>query len=174
MLEKIDALHETNPMLGLRGVRLGIQLPELTRMQVRAIFEVPRAALTAGKQAEQAQFFSFSTNDLTQTTCAISRDDAEKGFLIDYTKRKILPANPFATIDQEGVGQLMKWAVEQGRKTRPDLENGICGEHGGDPETVAFCHRIGLNYVSCSPLRVPIARPAAGQQALRERGFTAK
>jgi pyruvate,orthophosphate dikinase len=138
------------------------------------MIEVPRAALTAGKLAEYAQFFSFGTNDLTQTTYAISRDDAEKSFLIEYMKKGILPANPFATVDQEGVGQLMKWAVENGRRTRPDLEIGICGEHGGDPETVAFCHDLGLDYVSCSPLRVPIARLAAGQHALQTQGFSAK
>ena len=232
MLAAVESMHEANPMLGLRGVRLGIHLAALTTMQVRAIFEaacqcakegidvhpevmipltshvnelkvqqtaleaeakkvmaeqgktvdykfgtmieIPRAALTAGQLAEYAQFFSFGTNDLTQTTFGISRDDAEKGFLIEYIERKILPDNPFATIDQAGVGKLMDMAVKDGRATRPSLEVGICGEHGGDPATVHFCHKIGLNYVSCSPFRVPIARLAAGQIALKEKGFSAK
>jgi pyruvate,orthophosphate dikinase len=232
MLTAVERMHEANPMLGLRGVRLGIHLGALTRMQVRAIFEaacqvkkeglephaevmipltshvnelkvqqtaleeeakqvmaeqgitvnykfgtmieIPRAALTAGQLAEYAQFFSFGTNDLTQTTYGISRDDAEKGFLIEYLEKKILPENPFASIDEDGVGQLMDMAVKLGRRTRPDLEVGICGEHGGDPNSVFFCHKIGLNYVSCSPFRVPIARLAAGQIALKEKGFSAK
>jgi pyruvate,orthophosphate dikinase len=224
----IDRLHESNPMLGLRGVRLGIHLAALTRMQVRAIFEaacqaasegvdvhpevmiplaghwrelevqqtaledeaakvmaeqgrtidykfgtmieVPRAALTADQLARHAQFFSYGTNDLTQTTFAISRDDAEKSFLVEYLERGILKENPFASIDEDGVGKLMQIGVELGRKQRPGMEIGICGEHGGDPKSIDFCHRIGLNYVSCSPFRVPIARLAAGQAALRERG----
>ncbi|MFN8459799.1 MAG: pyruvate, phosphate dikinase [Anaerolineae bacterium] len=232
MLHAVERMHEANPMLGLRGVRLGIHLAELTKMQVRAIFEaacqvkkegldphpevmipltshvnelkvqqtaleevakqvmaeqgvtvnykfgtmieIPRAALTAAQLAEYAQFFSFGTNDLTQTTFGISRDDAEKGFLIEYLERKILPENPFASIDEDGVGQLMDVAVQNGRKTRPDLEVGICGEHGGDPKSVFFCHKINLNYVSCSPFRVPIARLAAGQVALKEKGVSAK
>lgn len=232
MLAAVERMHEANPMLGLRGVRLGIHLAELTKMQVRAIFEaacqvkkeglhphpevmipltshvnelkvqqtaleevakqvmaeqgvsvdykfgtmieIPRAALTAGQMAEYAQFFSFGTNDLTQTTFGISRDDAEKGFLIEYLEKKILPENPFASIDEDGVGQLMDMAVKNGRKTRPDLEVGICGEHGGDPKSVFFCHKINLNYVSCSPFRVPIARLAAGQVALKEKGISAK
>jgi pyruvate,orthophosphate dikinase len=232
MLAAVESMHEANPMLGLRGVRLGIHLSELTRMQVRAIFEaacqvakegvdvhpevmipltshvnelkvqqtaleeeakkvmaeqgrtidykfgtmieIPRAALTAGQLAEYAQFFSFGTNDLTQTTFGISRDDAEKGFLIEYMEKKILPENPFASIDEDGVGQLMAMAVQNGRKTRPDLEVGICGEHGGDPKSVFFCHKTNLNYVSCSPFRVPIARLAAGQVALLEKGYKAK
>lgn len=225
--DAIDKLHESNPMLGLRGVRLGIHMAALTRMQVRAIFEsacqaasegidvhpevmiplaghwrdqvqqgaleseankvmeekgrtikykfgtmieVPRAALTADQLARFAQFFSYGTNDLTQTTFAISRDDAEKGFLIEYLNRGILPENPFASIDEDGVGKLMKMGVELGRQQRPGMEIGICGEHGGDPSSIAFCHGIGLNYVSCSPFRVPIARLAAAQAALRERG----
>jgi pyruvate,orthophosphate dikinase len=138
------------------------------------MIEIPRAALTAGQMAEYAQFFSFGTNDLTQTTFGISRDDAEKGFLIEYLEKKILPENPFASIDEAGVGQLMDMAVKAGRQTRPDLEVGICGEHGGDPNSVFFCHKIGLNYVSCSPFRVPIARLAAAQIALKEKGFSAK
>ena len=232
LLASIERLHESNPMLGLRGVRLGIHLAALTRMQVRAIFEaactaakegvdvqpeimiplaahwrelevqqgaleaeaakvmaeqgievayefgtmieVPRAALTADQLARFAQFFSFGTNDLTQTTFGISRDDAEKGFLVEYLSRGILPENPFASIDEEGVGKLMAMGVELGRKARPGMEIGICGEHGGDPKSIAFCHRIGLDYVSCSPFRVPIARLAAAQAALRERGVAAR
>jgi pyruvate, orthophosphate dikinase len=226
LLLAVEGMHETNPMLGLRGVRLGIHIPELTRMQVRAIFEaacqcakqgidvhpkimipltshinelkvqqttleeeakkvmeeqgvkvdyqfgtmieIPRAALTAGQIAEMAQFFSFGTNDLTQMTFGISRDDAEKGFLIEYIEKKILPENPFASIDEEGVGKLMDMAVRDGRATRKTLDVGICGEHGGDPKSIMFCHRIGLNYVSCSPFRVPIARLAAAHAALAE------
>jgi pyruvate,orthophosphate dikinase len=232
LLASIERLHESNPMLGLRGVRLGIHLAALTRMQVRAIFEaacdcaaddvdvhpeimiplaghwrelevqqtaleeeaakvmaergrtvaykfgtmieIPRAALTADQLARFAQFFSFGTNDLTQTTYAISRDDAEKGFLVEYLNRGILPENPFASIDEDGVGKLMAMAVELGRAARPGMEIGICGEHGGDPKSVAFCHRIGLDYVSCSPFRVPIARLAAAHAALKEKGFSAK
>ncbi len=227
MLERVEALSEANPMLGLRGVRLGIVLPELTRMQVRAIFEaacqvtregisphpeimiplishvnelkrqrdvleaeakavmeeqgidieykfgtmieIPRAALTADQIAEYAQFFSFGTNDLTQTTFGISRDDAEMGFLIQYLEMGILPENPFTSIDEDGVGGLMQIAEQKGRATRPDLEIGICGEHGGDPKSIELCHRLGLDYVSCSPFRVPIARLAAGQAALRNK-----
>ena len=219
-------------MLGLRGVRLGIHMAALTRMQVRAILEaacraasegidvhpevmiplaghwrelevqqqaleqeaekvmaeqgrrvsykfgtmieIPRAALTADELARFAQFFSFGTNDLTQMTFGISRDDAEKGFLLEYLSKAILPENPFASIDEPGVGKLMKMAVELGRKTRPGMEIGICGEHGGDPKSIAFCHKIGLDYVSCSPFRIPIARLAAAQAALKERGVTAK
>jgi pyruvate,orthophosphate dikinase len=224
MLGRVKALHETNPMLGTRGVRLGIMMPDLTKMQVRAIIEaacivtkegvdvhpevmipltshvnelkrqqtvleaeakvvmeeqgvevdykfgtmieIPRAALTAGEIAEYAQFFSFGTNDLTQTTFGISRDDAEAGFLIQYLREGILTENPFASIDEPGVGRLMKWAVEEGRATRPGLEVGICGEHGGDPKSIDLCHRLGLDYVSCSPFRVPIARLAAAQSAI--------
>jgi len=224
MLGRVKALHEANPMLGTRGVRLGIMMPDLTKMQVRAIIEaactvakegvdvhpevmipltshvnelkrqqtvleaeakvvmeeqgvevdykfgtmieIPRAAITAGEIAEYAQFFSFGTNDLTQTTFGISRDDAESGFLIDYLREGILTENPFASIDEPGVGRLMKWAVEEGRATRPGLEVGICGEHGGDPKSIDLCHRLGLNYVSCSPFRVPIARLAAAQSAI--------
>jgi pyruvate,orthophosphate dikinase len=225
LLQRAESLHEANPMLGLRGVRLGIQIPELTSMQVRAIFEaacmvakegvdvhpeimipltchcnelkvqrgvleaeakkvmqeqditvdykfgtmieIPRAALTADQIADYAQFISFGTNDLTQTTYGISRDDAEAGFLIDYIKNGILPNNPFATIDPDGVGQLMQIAVAKGRSKNPDLECGICGEHGGDPESILLCHELGLTYVSCSPFRLPIARLAAAHAALR-------
>jgi pyruvate,orthophosphate dikinase len=224
LLSAVEGMREANPMLGLRGVRLGIHLPELVRMQVRAIIEaaclctrdgikvkpkimipltahnnelrveeeildaearavmkeqrlrvkyqfgtmieVPRAALTAGDIARNASFFSFGTNDLTQTTFGISRDDAETGFLREYLEKHILSENPFATIDQAGVGKLMAMAVQQGRATRPDLEIGICGEHGGDPKSIAFCHGLGLDYVSCSPYRVPIARLAAAHAAL--------
>ncbi|PWB62826.1 MAG: pyruvate, phosphate dikinase, partial [Betaproteobacteria bacterium] len=130
--------------------------------------EIPRAALTAGEIARYAQFFSFGTNDLTQTTFGISRDDAETGFLQEYLERRILPENPFATLDQAGVGKLMEMGVRLGREVRPDLEVGICGEHGGDPATIRFCHRIGLDYVSCSPYRVPVARLAAAQAALAD------
>jgi pyruvate,orthophosphate dikinase len=226
MLAAVESMREANPMLGLRGVRLGIHIPELTQMQVRAIFEaacqcakegievhpevmipltahinelkvqqtaleevarqvmqeqgikldykfgtmieIPRAALTADEIAQYAQFFSFGTNDLTQTVYGISRDDAESGFLMEYLQKHILPENPFASIDETGVGKLMEMAVKLGRKTRPDLEIGICGEHGGDPKSVWFCHAIGLNYVSCSPFRIPIARLAAAQAALGE------
>jgi pyruvate,orthophosphate dikinase len=227
MLDKVSSLKETNPMLGLRGVRLGILIPELTRMQVRAIFEaacevtrggckaipeimipltshvnelrrqrevleaearevmdeqgvevtyqfgtmieVPRAALTADQVAEYAEFLSFGTNDLTQTTFAMSRDDAESSFLMRYLKEGILPANPFATLDEQGVGKLMRLAVTEARKTRPNIETGVCGEHGGDPASIAICDRLGLDYVSCSPYRVPVARLSAAQSALRAR-----
>jgi pyruvate,orthophosphate dikinase len=118
--------------------------------------------------AEYAQFFSFGTNDLTQTTFGVSRDDAEQGFLVDYIQQGILLENPFATIDAKGVGKLMEMAVIDGRATRPDLEIGICGEHGGDPKSIALCHQLGLNYVSCSPFRVPIARLAAAHAAMGE------
>ncbi|MCF8051486.1 MAG: pyruvate, phosphate dikinase [Desulfobacterales bacterium] len=226
ILRQAEILHEDNPMLGLRGVRLGIHIPELTLMQVRAIFEaacqaakegvdvhpevmipltahvnelrvqrkaleaearkvmdeqgmeidykfgtmieIPRAALTAEEIAGEAEFFSFGTNDLTQTTFGISRDDADTGFLIEYMEKELLPHNPFATIDLDGVGELMRLAVTRGRKAKPDLECGICGEHGGDPQSIRFCHEIGLNYVSCSPFRVPIARLAAAHAALKE------
>jgi pyruvate,orthophosphate dikinase len=224
MLQAVEDLREDNPMLGLRGVRLGLHLPAFVKMQIRAIFEaaldcaaegievqpqvmvplvahrkelqlekqlleaeaaavmlergaripykvgtmieVPRAALTADQIAQYAAFFSFGTNDLTQTTYGISRDDAETGFLSEYLQRGILKENPFATIDRSGVGALMKIAVDGGRKVNPRLHVGICGEHGGDPKTIAFCHQIGLDYVSCSPFRVPVARLAAAHAAL--------
>jgi pyruvate,orthophosphate dikinase len=224
MLDRVEALREENPMLGLRGVRLGILRPELTRMQVRAIIEaaclvagegvdvhpeimipltshvnelarqrsvleqeakdvmaeqgvevdykfgtmieIPRAALTADQIAEYAEFISFGTNDLTQMTYGISRDDAEKGFLMDYLSEGILTDNPFFTIDPDGVGQLMAIALEKAKSVRPNLEAGICGEHGGEPRSIALCHSLGLNYVSCSPFRVPIARLAAAQAAI--------
>lgn len=226
ILAAVNSMREANPMLGLRGVRLGIHMPGVTKMQVRAIFEaacivakdgvdvipevmipltshvnelkeqrealeevakqvmeeqgieivykfgtmieIPRAALTAGEMAEYAQFFSFGTNDLTQTTFGISRDDAEAGFLIEYIEKEILPGNPFQSIDASGVGRLMQMATNEGRKTRSDLEVGICGEHGGDPDSITLCHEYGLNYVSCSPFRVPVARLAAAHAALKE------
>lgn len=227
LLDAVDGMREANPMLGLRGVRLGIHLPALVRMQVRAIIEaacicaregvkvhpkimipltahsselrvedeileaeakqvmreqkmrvkyefgtmieIPRAALTADQIAKYAQFFSFGTNDLTQTTFGISRDDAETGFLREYLEKGILPENPFASIDEGGVGKLMEMGVRLGRSTRPDLQIGICGEHGGDPKSIDLCHRLGLDYVSCSPFRVPIARLAAAHAVLKER-----
>jgi pyruvate,orthophosphate dikinase len=234
LLEAVGAMREMNPMLGLRGCRLGLLYPEINVMQTRAILEaaieltkagkkvhpeimiplvghvnelkevrrqleavakqvtqeagvsiaykfgtmieLPRAALTAGQIAQVADFFSFGTNDLTQTTFGISRDDAEGKFLLKYVdglsepglneKVKILPVNPFQTLDREGVGQLIRMAVENGRKANPNLEVGICGEHGGDPDSIEFCNMVGLNYVSCSPFRVPVARLAAAQAAL--------
>ena len=133
---------------------------------IGTMIEIPRAALTADKVAEEADFFSFGTNDLTQMTFGFSRYDAGK-FLDSYYKAKIYESDPFARLDQEGVGQLVKMAVEKGRSTKADLKCGICGEHGGDPSSVEFCHKIGLNYVSCSPFRVPIARLAAAQAAIK-------
>ena len=227
VLRKVNELHEANPMLGLRGCRLGILYPEVNEMQVRAIFraacrvakegvrvhpevmiplvgfetelkrlrgllervarqtmeeegrevtylfgtmiELPRAALTAGEIANDAEFFSFGTNDLTQTTLGLSRDDAEASFLTHYLDEGILSDNPFETLDQNGVGALIRIAVDQGKKTRPTLKTGICGEHGGDPRSIEFCHEAGLDYVSCSPYRVPIARLAAAHAALEDK-----
>jgi pyruvate, orthophosphate dikinase len=224
IMARVEQLHEANPMLGLRGVRLSILYPEIPRMQVRAIMEaacnlrkkkidarpeimiplagtlaemkamhaelkpvadavqkekgvrvpykfgtmieIPRAALTAGEIATVAEFFSFGTNDLTQMTFGYSRDDAERHFIVRYLENKILPRNPFETIDENGVGRLMAIAVTEGRKTRPKMEIGICGEHGGDPDSIHLCHKLGLNYVSCSPFRVPVARLAAAQAAI--------
>ena len=134
------------------------------------MIEIPRAAVTAGEIAKLAEFFSFGTNDLTQMTFGYSRDDAERNFLVTYVSQGILPKNPFQTLDREGVGKLMQMAINDGRKTRPDLEVGICGEHGGDPESIEWCHIIGNNYVSCSPFRVPIARLAAAHYALKYAG----
>ncbi len=226
LLAKVESLHEMNPMLGLRGCRLGLLYPEIYEMQVEAIIEaaveltkqgvkvkpeimiplvshinelvpiakkareiadekikaagieleykvgtmieLPRAALTADKIAQEAEFFSFGTNDLTQTTFGISRDDAEGKFLLKYVEDKILEENPFEVLDQEGVGKLVELGTTLGRKTRPALEVGICGEHGGDPQSIEFCHSVGLNYVSCSPFRVPIARLAAAQAVIKE------
>jgi pyruvate,orthophosphate dikinase len=223
LLAAIEALHEQNPMLGLRGCRLGLMVPEFVAMQTRAILnaqiavrreggrpiakimiplvghanelartralleaeareveqrarltvdyrfgtmiEVPRGALTADEIAREADFFSFGTNDLTQMTFGYCRDTAERGFLLKYVEDKILPANPFQTLD-EAVVRLMQTAVTKGRATKPDLELGICGEHGGDPDSIAHCERLGLDYVSCSPFRIPIARLAAAQAAI--------
>jgi len=142
----------------------GIEIPYL----VGTMIEVPRAALTADKIAEHAEFFSFGTNDLTQMTFGFSRDDAGK-FLDDYYKKKIFESDPFARLDQEGVGKLVKMAVELGKSVRKNIKLGICGEHGGDPSTIEFCHNVGLNYVSCSPFRVPIARLAAAQAKINEK-----
>src|SRR5205807_9379918 len=224
LLDAVRDLHEQNPMLGLRGCRLGLKFPEIIEMQVRAILEaavqlkqekvdarpeimiplvghieelrrtraylettakqvlgaagtrvsyrfgtmieLPRAALTAAQIAEDAEFFSFGTNDLTQTTFGFSRDDAEGKFLFQYVEDKVLPANPFETLDIPGVGRLMRAAVTEGRRTRPGLKIGICGEHGGDPASISFCEELGLEYVSCSPFRVPVARLAAAQARL--------
>jgi pyruvate, orthophosphate dikinase len=132
------------------------------------MIETPRAALTSDELAEYAEFFSFGTNDLTQMSFGYSRDDAEGKFLLDYVERKILPANPFQTLDQDGVGKLVAMTVENGKRVRPDIELGICGEHGGDPDSIEFFHRVGLKYVSCSPFRVPVARIAAAQAALKD------
>lgn len=221
LLHIVEGLSESNPMMGLRGCRLGLTYPEINEMQVRAIFEaacdlkkeglnvkpyvmiplighvnelkvakeilervaeivmlekgvkveykfgtmieIPRAALTADKVAEYAEFFSFGTNDLTQMTFGYSRDDAEGKFLKRYVEQKILPANPFETLDVDGVGQLVEMSMEKGKKVNPKLLGGVCGEHGGDPDSVKFCHRIGLDYVSCSPFRIPQASLAAAQ-----------
>jgi len=228
LLDAIRGMHESNPMMGMRGVRLSISMPEIVEMQVRAIFEaaadctlrgivvkpevmipltgtvkelewiqprleriaaavmdekkvkfeykfgtmieIPRAAVTASEVAQRAEFFSFGTNDLTQMTYGYSRDDAERNFLVTYQEQGILEKNPFQTIDRGGVGKLMEWAIAEGRKTRPTLEVGICGEHGGDPDSIEWCHIIGNNYVSCSPFRVPIARLAAAHSALKYAG----
>jgi len=140
------------------------------KIEIGTMIEVPRAALTADQIAEYADFFSYGTNDLTQTTFAYSRDDAEGTFLPYYIENKILPKDPFITIDRDGVGKLVRIGVVLGRHTNPSLEIGICGEHGGDPESIEFCHYAGLDYVSCSPFRVPIARVAAAQVAVKEKG----
>jgi pyruvate,orthophosphate dikinase len=227
LLAAIESMHESNPMMGMRGVRLSIIMPGIVKMQVRAIFEaacnvanqgvvvkpevmipltghvnelkviqpqlvetakevmaekgveveykfgtmieIPRACVTADEVASVAEFFSFGTNDLTQMTFGYSRDDAEARFLLDYVEKGVLPENPFQTIDRNGVGALMKMAVEKGRGTRPDLEVGICGEHGGDPNSIEFCHLINQNYVSCSPFRVPVARLAAAHSAIEHK-----
>jgi pyruvate,orthophosphate dikinase len=227
VLLRVEELHESNPMLGTRGVRLGITIPGLYEMQTQAIFEaaclcaadgvkvipevmiplvsnvselklmrnaleqvakttlekngvemhyligtmieIPRAALTAGEIAGTADFFSFGTNDLTQTTYGISRDDAETGFLMHYLQTGLIADNPFASIDADGVGRLMDIAIKDGRAARPELEIGVCGEHGGDPQSIHLCHKLGLDYVSCSPFRVPIARLAAAHAAIADK-----
>ena len=142
--------------------RYGVQL----KYMVGTMIELPRAAITADEIAQEAEFFSFGTNDLTQTVMGMSRDDAGK-FLPLYIQKDILSDDPFSTLDQDGVGKVIEIGIERGRRTRPDLEVGICGEHGGDPKSIEFCHRVGMDYVSCSPYRVPIARLAAAQAALR-------
>ena len=136
------------------------------------MIEIPRAAVTAKEIAKQAEFFSFGTNDLTQMTYGYSRDDAERNFLITYQEQNVLDVNPFQSLDRDGVGKLMQWAVNEGRATRPNLEVGICGEHGGDPSSIEWCHMIGNNYVSCSPFRVPVARLAAAHAALKHMPVT--
>ncbi|HEY8324231.1 MAG TPA: putative PEP-binding protein, partial [Ktedonobacterales bacterium] len=241
LLQAVGAMREANPMLGLRGCRLGLLFPEINVMQTRAILEaarvvagegvkvkpkimiplvghvnelrevrrqleavakeiaseagglvdykfgtmieLPRAAITAGEIASISDFFSFGTNDLTQTTFGMSRDDAEGKFLLQYVEGlsepglsepvKILKVNPFQTLDRDGVGRLVRIAVEEGKRTQPHLEVGICGEHGGDPDSIAFCDEVGLNYVSCSPFRVPVARLAAAQAALARKAAQA-
>jgi pyruvate,orthophosphate dikinase len=231
LLNHVNKIRESNPMLGFRGCRLGLLYPEVTRMQCRAIFEaaiqvkgerkqveleimvplvsvheelkqqsdiinevarqvmgehglkfeymvgtmieLPRAALTADKIAQHAQFFSFGTNDLTQTTFGLSRDDSGR-FLPSYVDRKILSDDPFQVLDSEGVGELVRIGAERGRSVKPDLKVGICGEHGGDPRSISFCNEIGLNYVSCSPYRVPVARLAAAQAALEAEAAEAR
>lgn len=227
LLHVVEGLSESNPMMGLRGCRLGLTYPEINEMQVRAIFEaccdlkkeghavqpwvmiplighvnelkvakeilvrvakdvmaekgvevdykfgtmieIPRAALTADEIAEHAEFFSFGTNDLTQMTFGYSRDDAEGKFLNRYVEQKILPSNPFATLDTKGVGQLIEMSMEKGKKVNSKLVGGVCGEHGGDPDSVKFCHKIGLDYVSCSPFRIPQARLAAAQAVIEQK-----
>jgi len=153
---------ELKPVAEAVQKEAGVKVP----YKFGTMIEIPRAALTAGEIAEEAEFFSFGTNDLTQTTFGFSRDDAERAFIVRYLEQKILPRNPFETIDEKGVGRLMDIAVKEGRKTRKGMEIGICGEHGGDPESIHLCHHLGLNYVSCSPFRVPIARLAAAQAAI--------
>jgi len=145
--------------------KAGVELPCI----IGTMIELPRAALTADEIAQVAEFFSFGTNDLTQMTFGFSRDDIEGKFLFYYLKKRILEKNPFAVLDRRGVGQLVKMGIELGRKTKPDLEVGICGEHGGDPSSVEFCHRVGMSYVSCSPYRVPIARLAAAHAVIKDR-----
>jgi pyruvate,orthophosphate dikinase len=228
LLDAVRRLHEQNPMLGLRGVRLGLAIPGLFAMQVRAIaeaaaerkkaggdprpeimiplvgavqelevikeetegvlrevaesagvdvpaligtmIEVPRAALTAGQIAESAEFFSFGTNDLTQMGWGFSRDDVEAAFFSKYLELGIFGVSPFESLDREGVGRLVRIAVEEGRAARPDLHLGVCGEHGGDPDSVHFFHEVGLDYVSCSPFRIPVARLEAGRAAIETSG----
>jgi pyruvate,orthophosphate dikinase len=142
--------------------------------KIGTMIELPRAAIIADQMAEYSEFFSFGTNDLTQTTFGISRDDAEGKFLLYYIENGLLPENPFQVLDEDGVGYLIRLAVEKGRSRRPDLEVGICGEHGGEPKSIDFCHRAGLDYVSCSPFRVPVARLAAAHAALKEQGVKVK
>jgi pyruvate,orthophosphate dikinase len=154
--------QELKPVAAQVQKEKGVKVP----YKFGTMIEIPRAALTAREIATEAEFFSFGTNDLTQMTFGYSRDDAERHFIVKYLERKILPRNPFETIDEDGVGRLMAIAVTEGRKTRKNLEVGICGEHGGDPDSIHLCHKLGLNYVSCSPFRVPVARLAAAQAAI--------
>jgi pyruvate,orthophosphate dikinase len=163
-----NELRETKATLVAEAERVVAETGQAVRYKFGTMIEVPRGALTAGEIARDAEFFSFGTNDLTQMTFGYSRDDAEGKFLLRYVERKILPENPFQVLDREGVGELVRIATERGRAARPDLKVGICGEHGGDPSSIAFCHEIGLDYVSCSPFRVPVARLAAAQAALAE------
>jgi pyruvate,orthophosphate dikinase len=155
---KDDAIKEIERVFAEKGKRV--------KYKIGTMIELPRAAIMAGSIAKHAEFFSFGTNDLTQTTFGLSRDDAGK-FLPEYVTKGLLPCDPFVSIDQDGVGFLMKHAVTEGRKTNPDMHFGICGEHGGEPKSIEFCHKIGLDYVSCSPYRVPIARLASAQAAIR-------
>jgi len=228
LLPAVVRMHEANPMLGLRGVRLGIVIPGLFTLQMRAIaeaqaarikaggkphaeimvplaasvmelhlvkdeatailatvaaeqgvelnipvgamIELPRAALTADRMADVAEFFSFGTNDLTQTTWGFSRDDVEGAFFNPYTEKGVFSVSPFESVDRLGVGRLIKIAIEEGRSTRPDIKLGVCGEHGGDPESIHFFHDAGLDYVSCSPFRIPVARLEAGRAAVLKGG----
>jgi pyruvate,orthophosphate dikinase len=162
----VNELHVTRDTVEAVAKKVIAEKKQDVPYKFGTMIEIPRAALTAGEIAQYAEFFSFGTNDLTQTTFGYSRDDAEGKFLLKYVEEKILPVNPFESLDTAGVGRLMKIAVEEGRKARPGMEIGICGEHGGDPASIHFCHQIGLNYVSCSPYRVPVARLAAAQAAL--------
>jgi len=162
----VNELAETRRVLEAEVAKIVAESGQQVEYKFGTMIEVPRGALTADEIAKHAEFFSFGTNDLTQMTFGYSRDDAEGKFLLQYVDRKILPANPFQVLDTEGVGQLVRIATERGRKTRKDLKVGICGEHGGDPASIAFCHEVGLDYVSCSPFRVPVARLAAAQAAL--------
>jgi len=162
LVSMLSELKQTAEMIEAEKAEAGLDTPVL----VGTMIELPRAALVAAKIATIAEFFSFGTNDLTQTTFGFSRDDAEAKFLSDYLESGLLEKNPFETLDVEGVGRLIALAVKEGKAQRPDLEVGICGEHGGDPASIAFCHNAGLDYVSCSPPRVPIARLAAAQAAL--------
>ena len=230
LLAAVNRLHEANPMMGLRGVRLGVMIPELFVMQVRAVtraavhlhkngvsvkpeimiplvasqrellyfrevlegeinsllqtldvkleipigsmIETPRAAITAAKLSDYSDFFSFGTNDLTQLTWAFSRDDVEHSFLPRYLDLELLPFSPFESLDQDGVGLLLRIACDEVRSVNSKLKLGVCGEHGGDPHSIHFFHRLGLNYVSCSPYRVPIARLEAGRAAILNRKFS--
>ena len=166
LISHINELREVEGRLRATAAAVEAEAGERIEFKVGTMMEVPRACLTAGELAEVAEFFSFGTNDLTQTTYGISRDDAEGKFLLRYVENKLLPENPFQALDREGVGSLMRLATDQGRARRNDIEIGICGEHGGDPSSIEFCEQIGLDYVSASPYRVPVARLAAAQARL--------